>query len=105
MTTSGYGRETRSALKLNCVDVCTTTHHPLRRSDPMRKGIAGEVIGTLLGAFVILFAVLAVHFDDRESRHLQIRWQPDFTRARTEAQRTGKPILVVAIAGGKTGKC
>ncbi len=69
----------------------------------MRKGIAGEVVGAVLGPIVILFAMLGVHFDDKETRHLQINWEPNFASARQVAQRTGKPLLVVAIAGEKTG--
>ena len=70
-----------------------------------KKGILGEVIGAVLGPIVILFAVLAVPFDDHESRHLKIAWQPDFATAQRVAQRTGKPILAVTIAGEISGRC
>ena len=70
-----------------------------------KKGITGEVLGAVLGPIVILFAVLAVPFDDRESRHLKINWQSDFATAQKVAQRSGKPILAVAIAGEIKGRC
>ena len=70
-----------------------------------KKGITGEVLGAVLGPFVILFAVLAVPFNDNETRHLKINWERDFATAQKVAQQTGKPILTVAIAGEINGRC
>lgn len=70
-----------------------------------RNGVTGEVVGSIIGPFVILLAVLAIPLDDREERHLAIHWQRDFSSARALARETGKPILAVTVAGELKGRC
>lgn len=42
---------------------------------------------------------------DRDPVHLEIRWKESFDEARKEAAADSKPILVVLVAGDRTGSC
>jgi hypothetical protein len=71
----------------------------------MKRGFISEAAASIIGPFVILLAMLAVPFNDHETRHLKIHWQRDFDSAQRMAQASRKPILAVAIAGELNGRC
>ena len=45
------------------------------------------------------------HLGPRSDEHLAIDWAPGFTEARARAEREGKPLLVVMVAGEIAGEC
>ncbi len=57
--------------------------------------------GTLLG----LAGCLSHIAPDTQPDHLKIGWQTDFETARTIADASHRPILVVMIAGDITDQC
>ncbi len=40
-----------------------------------------------------------------EPRHRAIDWRPSFEAARADAEASGRPLLVVAVAGERDGRC
>ena len=43
-------------------------------------------------------------FDD-DPKQLAIHWRPDFEKAKADSRASGKPLLMIAAAGDKTGIC
>lgn len=63
---------------------------------------------TRLALALIVLSSLAgciTHLPLRTRNHLQIHWQPDYASALDAAGRSGKPLLVLLVAGKIDGSC
>lgn len=59
----------------------------------------------LLPVFALLAAGCITHMAPINAKHMKIPWQRDFESARTEAERSGRPMLVTLVAGDLQGLC
>jgi hypothetical protein len=56
-------------------------------------------------SLVVAAAGCITHLPPRTTTHLQVHWQPDYESARRAAERMGKPLLVLLVAGEIAGLC
>jgi hypothetical protein len=84
---------------------------PIARAPSRERAGTSAAVAALMTRAIPLLAVAALttgclsHLAPRSDEHLAIHWEPGFDAARAHAEREGKPLLVVMVAGEIAGKC